>query len=182
VPVRDKRQRDERCAAPSHLLHPDNAHSLHPLYNTTQYGIARCKLSNLLVNSASYSASSFSFIDVCTEGGVQGLWYYVYGTSPLASVVGAILMLVNDPHIARVFVELQLFYELQLCRTQVYFQNSSQVQDFTCAQDLSCGRAELKRTGLKFVSGGTMGTGALYSGVGDSEELKFRGTYECGGG
>jgi hypothetical protein len=40
---------------------------------------------------------------------VQGLWYYVYGTSPLAPVVGAILMLVNDPCIARVFVELQLF-------------------------------------------------------------------------
>ncbi|KAJ7886768.1 hypothetical protein B0H14DRAFT_2563085 [Mycena olivaceomarginata] len=119
VPVHDKHQRDE---------------SLHPLYNTAQYSTAGCELSNLLVNSASYSASSFSFIDVCTEGGVQGLWYYVYGTGPLALV------------------------------------------------DLSCGRAELKRTGLKFVSGGTMGTGALYSGVGDSEELKFRGTYECGGG
>jgi hypothetical protein len=51
------------------------------------------------------------------------LWYYVYGTSTLALDVGAILMLVDDPHIACVFVELQLFYELQLCRTQVYFQN-----------------------------------------------------------
>jgi hypothetical protein len=181
VPVRDKRRRDERCAAPSHPLRPDNAHSLHLLYNTAQYSAAGCELSNLLVNSASYSASFFSFIDVCT-GGVQGLWYYVYGTSPLAPVVGAIPMLVNDLHIAHVFVEPQLLYELQLCRTQVYCQNLSQVQDFTCAQALSCGRAELKHTGLKFVSGGTMDTGALYSGAGDSEELKFCGTYECGGG
>ncbi|KAJ7890045.1 hypothetical protein B0H14DRAFT_2561326 [Mycena olivaceomarginata] len=93
------------------------AGALFTLYNTAQYGATGCELSNLLVNSASYSASSFSFIDVCTEGGVQGLWYYVYGTGPLALVVGAILILVNDPHIARLkfIFRTQVRYKTSLC-------------------------------------------------------------------
>jgi hypothetical protein len=80
-----------------------------PLYNTAQYGAAGCELTNLLVNGASYSVSSLSFIDVCADRGVQDLWHYVYGTSLLVPVVGAILMLINDPHIECVFEELQLF-------------------------------------------------------------------------
>jgi hypothetical protein len=124
----------------SHPLRPDNAHSLHPLYNTAQYGAAGYELSNLLVNSASYSASSFSFIDVCTEGGVQGLWYYVYGTSPLAPVVDAILMLVNDLHIARVFVE--------LLRTSV-------VQDSSLFSELKSGTRLHLCTGLELWESGT---------------------------